>query len=153
MLEEYRRRIIMMVSEGSVLCIASPGADRRCSGEVFDREVELERQAPELPFRHHPRAQVAASRHAPGARDRDRWERASGDTAKRFLGNALDDTLTVWRIWCRRSSRQPDIGDNWSEIDLRDTSISAASSKNRSQVFSPTRPGQPGCYLEARIAT
>jgi signal transduction histidine kinase len=89
-LEEYRRRIVMMVSEGSffaVLLIVFMGLLWR----TFRREVELERQHRNFlsAITHELRSPIAAIRIA---LETVTSGRADESAARRFIGNALADT-------------------------------------------------------------
>ncbi len=89
LLENYRRRIVMMVSEGSffaVLLLVLLGLLWR----TFRREVELERQHRNFlsAVTHELKSPLAAMRLA---LETVTAGRATGDAADRFLGNALDD--------------------------------------------------------------
>ena len=89
LLENYRRRIVMMVSEGSffaVLLLVLVGLLWR----TFRREVELERQHRNFlsAVTHELKSPLAAMRLA---LETVTAGRATGDAADRFLDNALDD--------------------------------------------------------------
>lgn len=89
LLEEYRRRILMMVSEGgffALLLLVLVGILWR----TFRREVELERQHRNFlsAVSHELKSPLAAIRLA---LETVSGGRASGEDAKRFLGNALND--------------------------------------------------------------
>jgi signal transduction histidine kinase len=89
LLDDYRRRIVMMVSEGSffaVLLLVLVALLWR----TFRREVELERQHHNFlsAVTHELKSPLAAMRLA---LETVRAGRASGEAARRFLGNALED--------------------------------------------------------------
>jgi two-component system phosphate regulon sensor histidine kinase PhoR len=147
MLEEYRRRIIMMVSEGSFFALLLLVL-MALLWRSFRREVELERQHRNFlsAITHELKSPLAAMRLA---LETVTAGRASGDTAKRFLGNALDDADRLEDL-VQKVLEATRYGDNWSEIDLHNVDFSGLVEESV-QVFS-RRALAAGVHLEARIA-
>jgi signal transduction histidine kinase len=121
LLEQYRRRIVMMVSEGAffaVLLLVLVGLLWRS----VRREVELERQHRNFlsAITHELKSPLAAMRLA---LETVTGGRATGETAKRFLANALEDTERLEDL-VQKVLEATRFGDGWSEIDLRDTDLS-----------------------------
>jgi signal transduction histidine kinase len=146
MLDEYRRRIIMMVSEGSffaLLLLVLMGLLWRS----FRREVELERQHRNFlsAITHELKSPLAAMRLA---LETVTAGRASGDAARRFLGNALEDADRLEDL-VEKVLEATRYGDDWSEIDLRDVDFSGLVEETV-DVFS-RRALATGVRLEARI--
>jgi signal transduction histidine kinase len=122
LLGQYRRRIVMMVSEGAffaVLLLVLVGLLWRS----VRREVELERQHRNFlsAITHELKSPLAAMRLA---LETVTGGRATGETAKRFLANALEDTERLEDL-VQKVLEATRFGDGWSEIDLRDTDLSA----------------------------
>jgi signal transduction histidine kinase len=121
LLEQYRRRIVMMVSEGAffaVLLLVVIGLLWRS----VRREVELERQHRNFlsAITHELKSPLAAMRLA---LETVIGGRATGDIARRFLANALEDTERLEGL-VQKVLEATRYGDGWSEIDLRDTDLS-----------------------------
>ena len=121
LLEQYRRRIVMMVSEGAffaVLLLVVIGLLWRS----VRREVELERQHRNFlsAITHELKSPLAAMRLA---LETVIGGRATGDIARRFLANALEDTERLEGL-VQKVLEATRFGDGWSEIDLRDTDLS-----------------------------
>lgn len=95
-LEEYRRRIVMMVSEGAffaVLLVVFMGLLWR----TFRREVDLERQHRNFlsAITHELKSPIAAIRIA---LETVSSGRAEGEVSRRFIGNALGDVERLDRL-------------------------------------------------------
>ena len=147
LLEQYRRRIVMMVSEGAffaVLLLVLIGLLWRS----VRREVELERQHRNFlsAITHELKSPLAAMRLA---LETVTAGRATGDTAKRFLANALEDTERLEDL-VQKVLEATRFGDGWSEIDLRDTDLSLLVEESV-EVFR-RRAVAAGVRLEALIA-
>ncbi len=147
MLEEYRRRIIMMVSEGSffaLLLLVLMGLLWRS----FRREVELERQHRNFlsAITHELKSPLAAIRLAI---ETVAAGRASGAAAHRFLGNALEDADRLEDL-VQKVLEATRYGDDWSEIDLQDVNFSDLVAESV-EVYS-RRAVATGVRLETRIA-
>jgi len=147
MLEEYRRRIIMMVSEGSffaLLLLVLIGMLWRS----FRREVELERQHRNFlsAVTHELKSPLAAMRLA---LETVTAGRASGDVAQRFLGNALEDADRLEDL-VEKVLEATRYGDDRSEIELEDVDFSSLVEESV-EVFS-RRALATGVRLEARIS-
>jgi signal transduction histidine kinase len=147
MLEEYRRRIIMMVSEGSffaLLLLVLIGLLWRS----FRREVELERQHRNFlsAITHELKSPLAAIRLAI---ETVAAGRAAGDVAQRFLGNALEDADRLEDL-VHKVLEATRYGDDWSEIDLQDENFSHLVEESV-DVFS-RRALATGVRVDARIA-
>jgi signal transduction histidine kinase len=147
MLDEYRRRIIMMVSEGSffaLLLLVLMGLLWRS----FRREVELERQHRNFlsAITHELKSPLAAMRLAI---ETVSARRASEDIAQRFLGNALEDADRLEDL-VQKVLEATRYGDDRSEIDLRIVDFSDLVEESV-EVFS-RRALANGARLEARIS-
>ena len=136
----------MMVSEGSffaLLLLVLMGLLWRS----FRREVELERQHRNFlsAITHELKSPLAAMRLA---LETVTAGRASGDAARRFLGNALEDADRLEDL-VEKVLEATRYGDDWSEIDLRDVDFSGLVEETV-DVFS-RRALATGVRLEARI--
>jgi len=147
MLEEYRRRIIMMVSEGSFFALLLLVL-LALLWRSFRREVELERQHRNFlsAITHELKSPLAAIRLA---LETVNAGRASGEAAKRFLGNALEDADRLEDL-VQKVLEATRYGDSWAEIDLRDCDLSGLVEESV-DVFS-RRALASGARLKARIA-
>ena len=148
LLEQYRRRIVMMVSEGAffaVLLLVVIGLLWRS----VRREVELERQHRNFlsAITHELKSPLAAMRLA---LETVTGGRATGDIAKRFLVNALEDTERLEDL-VQKVLEATRFGDGWSEIDLRDTDLSGLVEESV-EVFR-RRAVATGVMFEAQIAS
>jgi len=148
MLDEYRRRIIMMVSEGSFFALLLLVL-MAMLWRSFRREVELERQHRNFlsAITHELKSPLAAMRLA---LETVTAGRASDDAAKRFLGNAIEDADRLEDL-VQKVLEATRYGDNWSEIDLRDVDFSGLV-EEAVEVFS-RRALASGMRLESRIAS
>jgi len=148
LLEQYRRRIVMMVSEGAffaVLLLVVIGLLWRS----VRREVELERQHRNFlsAITHELKSPLAAMRLA---LETVTGGRATGDTAKRFLVNALEDTERLEDL-VQKVLEATRFGDGWSEIDLSDVDLSELVEESV-EVFR-RRAVAAGVRFEAQIAS
>jgi len=148
LLGQYRRRIVMMVSEGAffaVLLLVLIGLLWRS----VRREVELERQHRNFlsAITHELKSPLAAMRLA---LETLLGGRATGETAKRFLTNALEDTERLENL-VQKVLEATRFGEGWSEIDLRDTDLSGLVEESIG-VFR-RRTVAAGVQLEAQIAS
>ncbi len=148
LLEQYRRRIVMMVSEGAffaVLLLVLIGLLWRS----VRREVELERQHRNFlsAITHELKSPLAAMRLA---LETVIGGRATGDIARRFLANALEDTERLEDL-VQKVLEATRFGDGWSEIDLRDTDLSLLVEESV-EVFR-RRAVAAGVRFEAQVAS
>jgi signal transduction histidine kinase len=148
LLEQYRRRIVMMVSEGAffaVLLLVLVGLLWRS----VRREVELERQHRNFlsAITHELKSPLAAMRLA---LETVLGGRATGDTAKRFLTNALEDTERLEDL-VQKVLEATRFGEGWSEIDLSDVDFSVLVEESV-EVFR-RRAVAAGVRFEAQIAS
>ena len=121
MLGDYRRRIVMLVSEGAffaVLLLVLIGLLWRS----FRREVELERQHRNFlsAVTHELKSPLASMRLA---LETVFSGRASPEAGKRFIGNALEDVERLQDL-VEKVLEATRFGEGWTEIHLEDTDLS-----------------------------
>jgi signal transduction histidine kinase len=121
MLGDYRRRIVMLVSEGAffaVLLLVLIGLLWRS----FRREVELERQHRNFlsAVTHELKSPMASMRLA---LETVIAGRASPEAGKRFVGNALEDVERLQDL-VEKVLETTRFGDGWTEIHREDTDLS-----------------------------
>jgi signal transduction histidine kinase len=120
-LGDYRRRIVMLVSEGAffaVLLLVLIGLLWRS----FRREVELERQHRNFlsAVTHELKSPLAALRLALETVASDR---ASPEAGKRFIGNALEDVERLQDL-VEKVLETTRFGEGWTEIHREETDLS-----------------------------
>jgi signal transduction histidine kinase len=120
-LGDYRRRIVMLVSEGAffaVLLLVLIGLLWRS----FRREVELERQHRNFlsAVTHELKSPLASMRLA---LETVATDRASPEAGKRFIGNALEDVERLQDL-VEKVLEVTRFGEGWTEIHLEDTDLS-----------------------------
>ena len=121
MLGEYRRRIVMLVSEGAffaILLLVLIGLLWRS----VRREVELERQHRNFlsAVTHEFKSPLASMRLALETVAADR---ASPEAGKRFMGNALEDVERLQDL-VEKVLEATRFGEGWKEIHREDTNLS-----------------------------
>lgn len=121
MLGDYRRRIVMLVSEGAffaVLLLVLIGLLWRS----IRREVELERQHRNFlsAVTHELKSPLAATRLA---LETVAAGRASPEAGKRFIGNAIEDVERLQDL-VEKVLEATRFGDGWTEIHREDTNLS-----------------------------
>ena len=120
-LDDYRRRIVMLVSEGAffaILLLVLIGLLWRS----FRREVELERQHRNFlsAVTHELKSPLAAMRLA---LETVTSGRASPEAGKRFIGNALEDVERLQDL-VEKVLEATRFGEGWTEIHSEDTNLS-----------------------------
>ena len=120
-LGDYRRRIVMLVSEGAffaILLLVLIGLLWRS----FRREVELERQHRNFlsAVTHELKSPLASMRLA---LETVATDRASPEAGKRFIGNALEDVERLQDL-VEKVLEATRFGEGWTEIHLEDTDLS-----------------------------
>ena len=121
MLGDYRRRIVMLVSEGAffaVLLLVLIGLLWRS----FRREVELERQHRNFlsAVTHELKSPLASMRLA---LETVASNRASPEAGRRFIGNALEDVERLQDL-VEKVLEATRFGEGWTEIHREDTDLS-----------------------------
>jgi two-component system phosphate regulon sensor histidine kinase PhoR len=121
MLGEYRRRIVMLVSEGAffaILLLVLIGLLWRS----IRREVELERQHRNFlsAITHEFKSPLASMRLA---LETVATDRASPEAGKRFIGNALEDVERLQDL-VEKVLEATRFGEGWKEIHREDTNLS-----------------------------
>jgi signal transduction histidine kinase len=121
MLGDYRRRIVMLVSEGAffaVLLLVLIGLLWRS----FRREIELERQHRNFlsAVTHELKSPLASMRLA---LETVASNRASPEAGKRFIGNALEDVERLQDL-VEKVLEATRFGEGWTEIHRQDTDLS-----------------------------
>ncbi len=145
-LKDYRRRIVMMVSEGSFFAVLLMVLVA-ILWQTFRREVELERQHRNFlsAVTHELKSPLAAIRLA---LETVNGGRAEPEAANRFLANALEDTDRLQEL-VQKVLEATRFGESRAEIVLRDSDLSGLV-EDAVEVFR-RRALAAGAHLEVQI--